>query len=489
MTLIVQLLVGLVLFTLAMWLYCMFFLLYSFRHSPRLDGHHIFSEKAKQAKDNRDYKIPKPIPTVSIIIPCRNEEKDVQKCIDSLLGQDYCGLMEIIAVNDCSTDKTSEIIHSYSSSPSVLLGKPLADSLSSAHKESRPIFKPIDIKAKPEGWTGKNWACYQGYLNSSGEILLFIDADTTMASPIVLSLAVGQMLQEDLDAITARPHLTYEDNLWLKITMPIVWFTSHVIYSASSVNNPRKRNNGFVFGSFYLVTRKAYEMIGTHEAVKNEIAEDAAIGELIKRTKAGGKKETEKGIKSEKPNVGKEAVSSSSNGFLNMKMVLGEEYVQSVLIKSGGLKALWNLTQRTVTPAYQKDRIKALVIAFSMVVFLASPLVVLFFSVYLTLAQFPILPSHQLLKFSFAAVSALIGNWMMMNINKFADAILFLSSLALATTMVLASSTVLRKSLFQNPFYALASPLGAFIVSVAIISAVSNAINHRAIYWKDRKHG
>ena len=96
-------------------------------------------------------------PMVSIILPSRNEEKYIEKCLDSLLRQDYPNY-EIIAINDSSSDKTGEIIKRYSM----------------AH--SKIIY--VDAQPKPEGWTGKNWACYQGYLQSKGELFLFTDADT-----------------------------------------------------------------------------------------------------------------------------------------------------------------------------------------------------------------------------------------------------------------------------------------------------------------------
>ena len=77
-------------------------------------------------------------PMVSIILPCRNEEKYIGKCLDSLLVQDYPNY-EIIAINDSSSDKTGEIIKRYSMT------------------HNKIIF--VDAQPKPEGWTGKNWAC------------------------------------------------------------------------------------------------------------------------------------------------------------------------------------------------------------------------------------------------------------------------------------------------------------------------------------------
>jgi chlorobactene glucosyltransferase len=105
-------------------------------------------------------------PLVSIILPSRNEEKYIEKCLDSILKQDYPNF-EIIAINDSSIDKTEELIKKCSNSISKITNCEI-------------IY--VDAGPKPEGWTGKNWACYQGYLQSSGDLFLFTDADTTQNS-------------------------------------------------------------------------------------------------------------------------------------------------------------------------------------------------------------------------------------------------------------------------------------------------------------------
>ena len=131
---------------------------------------------------------------------------------------------------------------------------------------------------------GKNWACFQGYKRSSGHVLLFTDADTIHA-PDTISLAVRHMIDEKLDALTARPRIT-SDNTWTKIVLPLVWMVSHIAYSALKVNNPKSKT-GFVFGGFYLSRREVYESLGTHQSVKGFIAEDQAMGEKLKLGKYG----------------------------------------------------------------------------------------------------------------------------------------------------------------------------------------------------------
>jgi len=130
-------------------------------------------------------------PKVSIILPARNEEKFIERCLDSLLEQDYTNY-EIVAINDSSKDSTGSIIKKYS------------------EKFPKVIF--VDAKPKPDGWIGKNWACIEGYKKSSGELLLFTDADT-MHTSSVISLAVSHLLSLDLDALTVIPKMLCLDKI------------------------------------------------------------------------------------------------------------------------------------------------------------------------------------------------------------------------------------------------------------------------------------
>lgn len=224
------------------------YLLISFKESPTLEHRN---------RHNRNNRTPK----VSIILAARNEEKYIAKSLESFLRQDYPNF-EIIAVDDSSSDSTSEIMHTYK-----LLNSD----------------KMVTINAGPpsDKWLGKSWACYQGYLKATGEIFLFTDADTTFSSGAV-SLAVGLLNDERLDALTVRPNLKCE-SLWGKIIIPVLWTFSHIKYSALRVNDKKVKKAGYFFGCFYLITRKTYESIGTHKEVKSEIIEDAALGDRVKQ--------------------------------------------------------------------------------------------------------------------------------------------------------------------------------------------------------------
>ncbi len=198
------------------WIYFIGYMIKSLKQSPMLEP----ITKSPISK----------IPKVSVILPARNEEKYIAKCLDSLLNQDYQNF-EIIAINDSSTDRTIDIMYQYATQGTLVV---------------------VDSKPKPDGWAGKNWACYQGYLKATGDVFLFTDADT-VHSPSTMSLAIANLLEQNLDALTAIPKLLCQD-IWTKITLPVLSNFLHSRFSALRVNDP-KTKTGYFFGSFFIITR------------------------------------------------------------------------------------------------------------------------------------------------------------------------------------------------------------------------------------------
>ena len=217
----------------------------TFRESPFLDKF----EKKDHVK-----------PKVSIILPARNEEKFIDKCLVSLLNQDYDNY-EIIAINDSSEDSTGDLIKKY------------------AKKYSKII--PVDANPKPVGWVGKNWACMEGYKKATGELLLFTDADTKHANSVI-SLAVSHLLSLELDALTVIPRMLCLD-LITKITLPMISTFLHTRFSALRVND-KSKNTGYFFGSFFIIKKTTYDSVGTHEGVRQELIVDGALGKKVKES-------------------------------------------------------------------------------------------------------------------------------------------------------------------------------------------------------------
>ncbi len=225
---------------LVLWLYFSIFVYRTLKLAPRLDKYEVNNVN------------------VDIILPARNEERFISQCLESLLKQDHKNF-RIIAIDDSSTDNTANIIKEF------------------ARKDARVIY--LHAGEKPEGWTGKNWACYQGYLRSNADLLLFTDADSNFASNL-LSLAITQFVTKSLDALTLIPRIVCLD-AYTKVTLPLLNNLLYSRYSPLRVNDS-KHKLGYFFGSFFIIKKSVYEAVGTHASVKDELVEDGALGAKVK---------------------------------------------------------------------------------------------------------------------------------------------------------------------------------------------------------------
>jgi len=282
----------------------------TFRDSPFLDKFH--------AKPHAN-------PKVSIILPARNEEDFISKCLNSLIDQDYTNY-EIIAIDDRSDDRTAEIIKKIS--------------------QDAPKVKYVLAPPKPEKWMGKNWACVEGFKKSTGELLLFTDADTIHSRKTV-SLSVSHLLSENLDALTVIPKMRCLD-IWTKIALPVLSTFLHTRFSALRVNDSSKKT-GYFFGSFFIIKRETYASVGTHESVKGEIVEDGALGKKVKES-----------------------------GF-NMKMVRGEHLVKAVWARDW--PTLWHALKRLMVPLYFQSKATAIGIFVAVLFLLFMPFPAVVYSV------------------------------------------------------------------------------------------------------------
>ena len=197
-------------------------------------------------------------PSVSVIVPARNEENNLGKCLFSLQQQDYPNL-EFIIVDDCSIDKTRNIIKKY------------------VKNDSR--FKIVELDDQEPNWVGKNWACYNGYLLSTGKYLLFTDADTEHSTNSI-STSISYLRKNELDVLTLFPKLICQD-FWSKVIMPFLISMIYIVYSPIRLNS-KKDPIAYLIGGFILIKRTVYEQIGGHKTVKHSFVEDKALGEILK---------------------------------------------------------------------------------------------------------------------------------------------------------------------------------------------------------------
>ncbi len=198
-------------------------------------------------------------PLVSIIVPACNEAETIAPALATLLAQDY-GRLEIIVVNDRSTDGTGEILRE----------------MQQRHP-GRLII--LGIRELPQGWLGKHHALHCGAALAKGEILLFTDADIHMA-PTTVARAVHRLEQAGLDHLC----LIFKNKAkgWLLNSLILDAGTGlFLLFKPWLAGNPRSKRFMGV-GAFNMVRRQAYEQVGGHVAIKTHPIDDLMLGKIIK---------------------------------------------------------------------------------------------------------------------------------------------------------------------------------------------------------------
>jgi len=208
-----------------------------------------------------DRPAPANAPRVSIIVPARDEEAEIESALRSMVQLDYPNY-EVITVNDRSTDRTPQIMEHV------------------AHEhDSQHRLKIIKIDRLPDGWLGKPHAMWTAAKQASGEYFLFTDADIVF-HPEVLRRAMAYAVQSDADHLVVFP--THVD--W-SVSKKVILAGFNMLFVFGhrpwKTADPKSRDHIGV-GAFNLVRREAYEKVGTFEALKMEIIEDMRLGKLIK---------------------------------------------------------------------------------------------------------------------------------------------------------------------------------------------------------------
>lgn len=201
---------------------------------------------------------------VSILVPARNEARNIRRCVTSLLAQDYPSL-EILVLDDGSVDETPQIVAEL------------------ARRD--PRLRLIRGQPLPQGWMGKNYACHQLAQQARGEWLLFTDADTDHR-PGAVSWAVKAALQNQADLLSLIPR-TVTHSLGEEILLPIIPFGLLGCFPLALGQRLRLPFVTMALGPFMLFRREAYHAVGGHRAVRGEIAEDVL---LARRMRAAGRK-------------------------------------------------------------------------------------------------------------------------------------------------------------------------------------------------------
>jgi chlorobactene glucosyltransferase len=205
---------------------------------------------------------PEEYPSVSFLVPARNEEGNIRTCLLSLLSQNFPDF-EVIVLDDQSEDGTSrEIIRL---------------------KGEFPELKVIAGESLPVGWLGKNWACHQLFESARGDILFFTDADTVQ-TPNTLKKVASSMKGERADLITGVPKQilgSWSEKMLVPL-FPWAFYTFNPLLLAYAIRFPEL---SAAVGQLMVFRREAYQKIGGHASVRESMVEDL---ELARRIKANG---------------------------------------------------------------------------------------------------------------------------------------------------------------------------------------------------------
>ena len=199
-----------------------------------------------------------PLPPVSVVIPARNEERNLEQALQSVLALDYPDL-EIIVVNDRSTDDTGAILEKM------------------AERDTRLAVVTIDDL--PTGWIGKPHALHVGAQQARGEFILFTDADIVF-DPLAFQKAMAHVLAHQFDHVTVIPQSAMP-GFFLKAFSATFGMFMFIIFKPWQARNPQSRRYMGI-GAFNLIRTSAYRAMGGHEPVALRPDDDLKFGKLVK---------------------------------------------------------------------------------------------------------------------------------------------------------------------------------------------------------------
>jgi len=201
-------------------------------------------------------------PTISAIIPARNEAEVIAECVRSVATQKE--VLEVVVVNDQSTDRTAEIVRGLTAEISKL--------------------RLVETADLPAGWVGKNNAVWLGAQNAKGKWLLFMDADAVLAEGATAK--AFELAEKNTAALVSFSPAQTLKAWYEKALIPFVYCRLVRKFSYADVNNansPAAAANG----QFLLIQRATYDAVGGHASVAGEVLEDVALARRVKQDNWG----------------------------------------------------------------------------------------------------------------------------------------------------------------------------------------------------------
>ena len=226
---------------------------------------------------------PPDAPLVSILVPARTEERNIEACVGSLLAQDYPNC-EVLVLDDHSEDATGAIV-------ARLMAEAKA-----RNPQSRATL--IQAEPLPAEWTGKNWACHQLAQAARGQFLFFTDADTQHA-PGTVTATVAYALKNRAGLVSAWPRLVTV-TLGEKLVVPVIlliglafcplWLQRWIQENPERARDRDMRKFGAANGQFMFFKRETYVKIGGHSALRSHVVEDVSLGREVAQRIAEGER-------------------------------------------------------------------------------------------------------------------------------------------------------------------------------------------------------
>jgi glycosyltransferase involved in cell wall biosynthesis len=205
------------------------------------------------------------LPSLTIVVPARNEEHEVEEALRSLLALDYPEI-EVIVVNDRSTDTTGAIM----------------ERISAAEAGSKQRLRTIHVRELPRRWLGKTHAMWRGAQQANSDWVLFTDADCVFRSD-TMRRAMFYAVKNSLDHLVLIPTI-HMHSLGERMMIAFPQIAASFIMRPWKVRDQEARD--FIgAGAFNLVRREAYNAIGTFAALRLEIVDDLKLGEMIKKAR------------------------------------------------------------------------------------------------------------------------------------------------------------------------------------------------------------
>lgn len=199
-------------------------------------------------------------PTVSILVPARNEAANVGGVVDSLLKQQFTKF-ELLLLDDHSDDSTAKIARER------------------ARGDNR--FRLMQGRPLPAGWLGKSWACQQLADTAQGDVLIFTDADVRW-QPQALEVVLGELERSRADLLAVFPTQRVE-SFAERLCVPLIAFVVHAYLPVAGVHHSRSPLLAAANGQCMVFRRRAYARAGGHGGVRGQVIEDIALARMVKR--------------------------------------------------------------------------------------------------------------------------------------------------------------------------------------------------------------